>query len=473
MTLSRRVGQGTLIQLGARLFGAASMFVIGAVVAARVLSASEFGRFAFYLTLFLLTASLADFGANRAAIRMVAAGERSRQDVLRAALVLKTGLGLLAFLVIAAVILLTESTASGRVVLLLAATHALSHGLGGGSVGFEVDLEYRTPATALIGGQAVFLVVGLKLAGGGTDTAPPYLLAWAIGLVVQNLLLFMAARRRHGIAPRLDRETLRRLGRQALPLGVSAVAVSIYFHVDTLLLRPMQGEEEVGRYAAAYRLMAVGLLVPALFGQVVFPVFTRCHQASRALLERVVQRSSFYMALLGSIACALLVCLAAELLELVYGPDYRSAELPLVLLAPALLCIYLCYPLTTALITAGKATTFARITLLAVLVNLVLDLVLIPGYGAEGAALATLATEALVLVAGFSSLRRRVGVSGLSLELLGPALLGLALVLLLQGPLAQRPWFLSVPAALGVGGLGAVLLRAWPFRLGVDEEQLS
>lgn len=474
MSLSRQIRRGAALQLGARLFSSCVSFVITAVVLARVLPEAEYGLFNFYLTLFLLAMTLVDFGANRAAIRMIAAGAASRAAVIRAAVAFKARVGLLAFLVITALIVLCEHGTATRVALVIAALHCLSHGFGGASVGCEVDLDYRVPARSVVFGYATFLLLGLLLAQQRVAQAPPYLMAWGLGVLVQNCLLFATARRRGEIAGGVDAAVLRALLREALPLGLSAVAVAIYFYADTVMLRPLRGEEDVAVYSVAYRLMTFGLMVPVLFSQVLFPVFTRCHERSAELLARAVRRSTFYLALAGAIGGAILLGEAERLLVLVFGGDYGRAAPSLRILAVAMMVVYLTYPHTTALIAAGRAAVFTRITVISALLNVLLNLLVIVPLGPAGAALTTLVTELFVLLCGVIALWRIRRVSGGSVALLGPLALFLLLSLLLW--LAARAGvslWLSLLAALVVAALGVWLLRALPFRLGVEEEELA
>ncbi len=472
MTLSRRVGRGAVLQIGARLFSAVSTFVVTAVLLARVLPEAEYGRFQFYLTFFLLAMALVDFGVNRAAIRMVAAGEAGREEVLRAALQFKARAGLLAFLVIGAVAVFSEVGAA-RWLIVLASLHTVTHALASASLAFEVDVDFRVPARSVCVGYSVFLGAGVGLALGGVETAAPYLIAWAIGLTTQNVFLFLAACRRCDLTVRVDRAILGRLVRESLPLGISAVASAIYFYIDTIMLRPLRGPEEVAQYAVAYRLMTFGIMVPLLFGQVIFPVLTRCHGAGRELLARAVERSTFYMAFLGAVATGGLVGLAPDLLALVFGERYRGAAPTLQVVAFAMLCVFVTSPHVTALIAAGHAATWARITVLSAALNVGLNLIVIPPFGPIGAAATTLVTEATVLIASVVRLRRLVGVTGVSRELFGPAallivLVGALLVLMPAGSLASR-----IALVVVVSIAAALVLRVWPFRLGVDEEELG
>jgi len=366
--------------------------------------------------------------------------------------------------------LVFESNAMTIGLLIVGAAHTLFHGFGGASVGYEVDVEYRVPAISVLAGYTVFLVGGLCLWWCGVTDAPPYLVAFGAGLAVQNTVLFLCARNHMQIAGSASPEVVRQLVREALPLGISAAATAIYFYTDTILLRPLRGDEDVARYQVAYKLMSFGVMAPIVFSQVLFPVFVRCHGASRETLRKVVRRTTFYLCLVGVVASTILYCLAGDLLAFVFGENYRSSSGTMRILSVAMLLICLAYPHTIGLIATGRAKVFTRITLLSAALNVGLNLLVLKRYGPEGAAATTLVTELCVLIMAVVLLSRHERVHGLSMKLVGPLLLGAALTLLLLGPLKGVSLAISLPAAIVVSLIGCVVLRAFPFQLGVEEE---
>ena len=473
MNLSRRIQRGASLQIAGRLFSAVANFVLSAVLLGHFLSEGEFGLYQFYLTVFLLTSTLVDFGVNQASVRMVASGRGSRGPLIAAAVRLKFAAGLLAFFGLVTLALLAEPAGGARLLLILAALHTLGHSLGAASIGFEAELQFRVPVMGVVLGQTLFLLVGVLLFLLEVRVAAAYLAAWGAGILAQNLLVFFCALRRGQMGGRVDRSVLIALAREAAPLGVAVVAAALYFHMDTIMLRPLRGEEEVARYAAAYRLMTVGLMVPALFMQVLFPVLARCQARSTELLKIVLVRCTFYMAMIGGAAATLLLVLAPDLLGLAFGAGYRDAAPPLRILALAMLSIFLCYPHSMSLIACGRAASFTRITLAALLLNLLLNLLLIPRQGAEGAAWATLSTELFVMGACMICLHRARGVWGGSARLLGPAALMGTLWLVGACLPTGRSLAVALPALLLLALLGMLALGALPFRIGVEQEQLE
>jgi O-antigen/teichoic acid export membrane protein len=471
MSLSRRVGSGAALQIGARLFSALASFLVGALLLARSLPEAEYGRFSFWHTLFLLALTLCDFGVHRAAIRAVAAGELPLPAALAAARRIKGAIGIGCFALMALAALAFEAGDLGsRGLLVLAASHALFFGLSSGSIAFEADVDFKVPALGVALSAAIFAALGLLLHALGVASAEPYLVAYGAGAAAQSVYLQVAAARR--VAPsRAIPATTRRLFSEALPIGISAVAVSIYYYCDTLLLRPLASEEEVARYSVAYRLMTFALMAPVLFSQVLFPVFARCAATSNGLLRRAVERATYYLAFGAAAAAGAFHALAPDLLAFVYGETYRDQGALLSVLALAMTLVFLAYPHTTALIAAGRAASFTRITIAAAALDVALNLVFVPTYLALGAAWTTVASEGLVLCAGVIALRRHFGIDGFTVRLAAP--LGVfaaqygTLTLLHDQPIVAR-----ILVALLLPLLLAFPLRILPFRLGIEEVEL-
>ena len=228
-----------------------------------------------------------------------------------------------------------------------------------------------------------------------------YLVAFGAGMACTNIGNYFFSRRFIDAPLRGASPELKRLFREALPLGISSIMVTIYFYIDTVLLRPMKGEAAVGYYNAAYRMLVFSLMVPVLFNQVIFPVFARCFadpEEGRAKLERIFRRAVLYMGVIGVPAAVALCFFAKPLLVLVCGPAYARSTTCLWILGLAMAAIFLTYPHISILVASGRQVLFAWIAGCSGILNVCLNLVLIPRFSIEGAAWATVATEGLVLL---------------------------------------------------------------------------
>jgi hypothetical protein len=151
-------------------------------------------------------------------------------------------------------------------------------------------------AWRLVAGMAVFLVGALIAFGCGVTRASAYLAMYGLGQVVQTAILDRASRRLgraglHGVVARV----LPDVSRDAADRHLGARR-HLYYYVNTLLLRDLRGEVEVGEFNAAYRIVTLGVMVPMLFTQALFPGAVAIRPVGFAGPSRVMlRRSMFYL----------------------------------------------------------------------------------------------------------------------------------------------------------------------------------
>ncbi len=244
---------------------------------------------------------------------------------------------------------------------------------------------------------------------------------------------------------------LRRLSRTSWPAGLHSVASMALFRCDAVLLAALAGAAAAGRYAAAYRLLETVVFVCWTVARAVFPVMASSSQAWR--VRRGAEAGLVVLAVAFLPYAALLWCRGGELLRLLYGEPFVAAGRPVVgWLAPAPLLFGAGYLAGYVLLSSGPTATVLVGSVGAMVVNVGLNLVLIPRYGPVGAAAATTVSYAVQVALLYPPARRRVGRPTLTRPLL-PALAGSVLfagVLLLPLPL---------PPALAIGAAG--YLAVW------------
>ena len=191
---------------------------------------------------------------------------------------------------------------------------------------------------------------------------------------------------------------LRRMLRRSWPVGASALIVySYYANLDTILLAGLRSSEEAGLYSAPYRVFLALNVIGTFAAYALLPVMTRLVVAGRVLGARDTLLS--WLAPLACYGLIVLGCveLTAEgLLTRLFGSDFASMRSTFVLLCVAIPWYSVAFPAGYLLIARDQGRRFLIGAAVAGGMNLVLDLALIPPFGAEGAAIATMAA----LVAG-------------------------------------------------------------------------
>jgi O-antigen/teichoic acid export membrane protein len=454
-----------LAQLGGRLYTSLVSFAVIMVMLARILDPEGFGIFNYYLNLFTLLAVLIDFGANTIAIREASKNIDRLTGLLKALVQFRALLSVASLAVVLGIALLYEPDLDLCLWISLASLHLLFYSLGGFNTVFHVRMRFGFVALISASGHTLFLAISTLAYFSGSRNPAIYLVAYGAGMAMTNLLNCLLSMRFIPKKTAPSKSELKPLVREALPLGFSSVMIMFYFYMDTFLLRFMEGEAAVGYYNAAYRILVFSIMVPVLFNQVIFPVYSRFFADTRAgnsELRPFFSRAVLYMGITGIPASVALWLFAEPLVVLICGEAYQRSAGCLPVLGLAMALIFLTYPHTSLLIASGRQILFAWITAGGALLNLVLNLLLIPRYSIMGAAWATVLTELFVLASAIFFLQRRLRVMALNPELFKIVIAGLVVGGLCK---AMEDWslFLSLPL-LGIVYIGLMfILKLLPF----------
>lgn len=295
---------------------------------------------------------------------------------------------------------------------------------------------------------------------GAAATASAGVLAlWATGgvLLQRSLIFFLSglvfseavraavllgATPASGRIPRVfDLGLARKAVRSAAPFALLSILGVIYFRIDMLMLDFAGLDLELGLYAGPFRVLEALAVLPALMLAVLFPRLTRLQRsapADSARLYLLATRALLWIAVVIGTVGALA---AKPILETLFGASYINAVPVLLWLMLAMVFLYWHAPNVSVLFGGHEIGAVVKLSFVTAGANVLLNLLLIPRYGATGAAAATAASEALSLGLFTPVVCRRLGIGlkGYVGGALRPTLRrGEALILLDRNPLQAR-----------------------------------
>ena len=291
--------------------------------------------------------------------------------------------------------------------------------------------------------RQVMLFVGLVtlLAASDGSQRSPLPIAWlmlAVGVVLTVALLWLL--RRHRLwPPRLERAQVGRVLRFSLPLVAFSASQYVMSSIDIVVLRAFRPPAEVGTYALAYTGYATLQSLAASLTVVLIPLLVSLRLAGRSeLITYAFQRLLPSAVLLFSIAGGLLAPIGALLVPAVFGAGFAGAGEPFaILVAPAvMLSIASC--VAPILMLNERTGATGAISVAALIVNVVGDVLLVglAGMGGDGPAIATTAAIAVTVCGYITVARRDLGVSpAVRPELFVPLAAGIVPTVLGSAPL--------------------------------------
>jgi len=198
----------------------------------------------------------------------------------------------------------------------------------------------------------------------------------------------------------------RELIKNALPFGIASIFAGILFKIDTVMLSLMKGDEVVGWYNAAYQLVLGLTFIPASFSGSIYPVLSKYFISNKNNIYMVYQKSLkilFIMAISIGIGTTLI---ADRIIIFLYGKEFSNSAIILQILIWAVSFIFLRSIVGITIASINKQIIDTYIAGICTLLNIGLNLILIPKYSYIGAGIASVISQAIVFFLEFSYLQK-------------------------------------------------------------------
>jgi O-antigen/teichoic acid export membrane protein len=393
---SARVVRGFLVLAAARV-GTQVIGFVAIAIAARRIGPANLGAFQFALSVALYFAIPTNVGLTLVGIREVAREPHRAREVAGEVLTLQALVAAIAFggLLALTPVLATDSRAEA-----IMPIAGLTFVVGAFSLEWMLQSAQRLGRLGLarVAGQAVYGALVPVLVVAGLEGAKR--LAWltVLGFVVTAVLCNVWAWRAQG-PPKLTLD-LRRLGRRlakSAPIGLAFVMIQVYYSVDSIMLGYLRGTADVGQYAVAYKIPLAVTAISGLWVQALYPHAAALFDRDRDELRRQVGRFATLTIVVALPLGVGATIVGHGLMPALFGRAYRDAGTPFVILMWASVVIAVCVNFANVLLATGDDRPYAIGVTLGAILNVGLNFALIPALGTTGAAINTVAAEALVI----------------------------------------------------------------------------
>jgi len=180
---------------------------------------------------------------------------------------------------------------------------------------------------------------------------------------------------------------------QALQFGLIGVFTTIYVWIDSVMLSFMAGNEAVGIYNAAYRIVLILLFIPIVINAAVFPVMSRLYRSSSDSLQKITEKYFKFMLLISMPMGILITFFAGNIILLLFGNQYYPSVIALQILIWATVLTFINSSYVQLFQSSDKQMTVTKIAFIGMIINISLNLLLIPKYSYIAASFNTLVTE--------------------------------------------------------------------------------
>lgn len=196
--------------------------------------------------------------------------------------------------------------------------------------------------------------------------------------------------------------------KKSIPFGFFFLGGVIYFQTDTVMLSVMKNETAVGYYQAVIRLVVTLEIIPGLLSAAMYPTFCRTYAHSKKESGNMMFNGLKYMLFLGLPMAVGLFFLSKEIILLFFGNKFMPSVLALQILAWIIPIRFCGHILGTILSASDNQTLRAMATGWSAFLNVGLNLLLIPRYGINGAAIASVVTSGFLVVYYYYSITKQI-----------------------------------------------------------------
>lgn len=204
----------------------------------------------------------------------------------------------------------------------------------------------------------------------------------------------------------VDKELIKSLLIQSLPLGLMFVFSQINFKVDSILISvlhlPQQyglsNTESVAIYGLPYKVFEVALVVPTFFMNSSYPVLIQHMLESKERLKKTFWRVLTFLFGVGVVAGLFGVLLAPLGIQILGGLEFGSSVLVLRILLGGIFVFFVSQPIAWLIVTLGGQKYLPIIYAIGAFFNVTANLLFIPLYSFYASSVITILSESLILV---------------------------------------------------------------------------
>lgn len=358
---------------------------------ARYLGPGQFGLYNYALAFVALFSAIATLGLDGIVVREIVRDPSCKDEVLGTAFVLKliSGSGTL-LLTIGAITLLNPDDYLTRWLVGITAAGTIFQAFD--TIDFWFRSQVQSKYTVYARNTAFVFITFIKVVLIQVQ-APLLAFAYAglleVVLGAMGLTIVYRMNRFFFNKWRVSFLRAKELLKDSWPLILSGVMIMIYMRVDQIMLGEMVGNQAVGIYSAAVRLAEAWYFVPAAIVLSVFPSIVEAKKINEALFYSRLQRLYSLMALLSYLVAVPATFLSNWLIQVLYGPEYSEAGSMLAILIWSGLFTSLGVARSSFLTTMNWTKLHFMTVSIGCIINVALNLILIPIYEGMGAVIAT------------------------------------------------------------------------------------
>jgi len=371
---------------------------------ARNIGAEGTGKYFFALSFTTVFVVFIDLGLTQVLIREGAKSKEKLQKYFSSVIFTKIFLGVITYLMALLVINIMGYPVETKHLVYLSAVTMLFDSIHltiYGVLRAIGNLKYE--AIGVIGSQLVTLVLGttfLYLKFPLIYLIAAFTIPSFLNVLYSSIVLYKKYKIR--LQAKLDKQVLRFMALVAIPFAFTAIFGRVYSYIDSILLSKLAGDIAVGWYSIPYKITYAFQFMPLALVAALYPKFSEYFITDKKRLAFVFERAIKYLMVIVFPITIGIGILSRDIILSLYTAEYMNSILPLQILLAGLVFSYVSFPIGAFLNACNRQVTQTVIVFFVMVINIILNLILIPRIGVVGAAISALIGNLCLTVFGYS-----------------------------------------------------------------------
>lgn len=365
--------------------------LVGWLYIARYLGPDSYGLLNYALSFVGLFAAVAPLGVDVLLVRELVQRPEERSVLLGTGTMLRLAGSVSATVVITAIILLTNTNDLERALIWVISTTLILQSLGGIENYFAAEVRSRYVVYVQLLQSIISLIIRIILVQMHAS-----LIWFAVAIVFDGIILglgLLIIYSRFGgdlTSWRFRMGQARDLIKASWPIMFTGIFITIYLKVDQVMLKIMVGEHDTGIYAAAVKLSETWYFIPAIITASLFPAVLNARKVGREIYYKRLQKLYDLLTLLSVSLAIAITFISTPLITVIFGERFAAAGPVLALHIWAGVLVFGGFARQHWVLAENLQRKELWLSLTGAILNILFNYLLIPVYGAMGAALATL-----------------------------------------------------------------------------------
>lgn len=366
---------------------------------ANYLGIEKYGIYTFVFAFTYFFSFIPDMGVHQILVREASKAPEKAGKLIGNGTIMQVCLSLAALFLAFVVINLINFPEATKNALYIASLGLLISGTGAYGIIYEAKLRMEYSLMFNLANRVVLLLL-IFLAISNQWGLNSLILASITATLTHNVLMILFAKKLVRVSFEIDFPLMKQLFKEAIPIAIASVFTIIYFRIDVIMLSFLRGDAEVGLYSAAYKLTDALVFLPTVLTTSTFPLMSKYYKDSFDSFSFAYARTFKYLFAAGLLIAVLVTFASSRIIHIIYKPEFDGSTIALQILIWTTAIMFITTLISTTCISSGNQQIVSKRAIIAAILNVILNLILIPWIGYTGAAIATVLSTFAAMIFG-------------------------------------------------------------------------